>query len=144
MADDAGRKLFEDIARKAAHLDENDSDFVETAEETRAKLRALSIRLTPCFDEARKRGDTRRARAIDEVITRIDALRMSIGQALIRHLDNSPDVAAACKRIGAINGELDKAAEKVAETADDLGKVTNVLTELTKLVGWVKDVSSDG
>lgn len=139
MADDAARRLYEALGRGEHRPGIGDPGFKAQAEAVRARLKALSTALYPYYEAARNAGDHDRADAIDDVLAQVDLLRISIAQSIVRYLDDAPDVAEACERIGEINGRLETAAGRAEQSAADLAKVTDVLEGLTKLVGFVAD-----
>lgn len=139
MADDAARLLYEALGRGEHRPAVGDPDFTAQAEAVRARLKALSMALYPHYEAARNAGDTNRADAIDDVLSQVDLLRISIAQSIVRYLDDAPDIAEACKRIDEVNGRLEAAADHAGQSAADLAKVTDVLDGLTKLVGFVTD-----
>lgn len=139
MATEAARLLYEAVGRGEHRPSTADPGFKASAEAVQACLKALSVALYPCYEAAQNAGDYDRADAIDDEIAKLDLLRISIAQSIIRYLDDAPDVAAACKQIDAINGTLKDAAAHAEQSAADLGKVTGILDGLTKLVGFVAD-----
>ena len=139
MADDAARLLYEALGRGDHRSAIGDPDFKAQAEAVRARLKALSMALYPYYEAAQNAGDYKRADAIDDAISQIDILRISIAQSIVRYLDDAPDVAEACKAIDAVSGRLKAAADHAEQSAADLGKVTTILDGLTKLVGFVAD-----
>ena len=136
MTHDTAKDLYFAVGKHGSP--DADADFKAIAEATRARLKALSAALYPCYEAARAAGDDDRADALDNAISRIDILWISVGQALVRFLDQSADVAAARTSIEAINCKLEDAHDQSEKMAADLGKVTKVLGDLTKLIGWVE------
>lgn len=137
MVRDAARLLYDAVGRGEHRPDITDPDFKAKAEEVRARLKALGTALYPYYEAAQNARDDVRADAIDDILSRLDLLRIAIAQSIVDYLDDAPDVAAACAKIDAVNDALTAAAEHAEQSAADLDKVTGILGGLTRLVGFV-------
>ena len=131
----AGKRLYRAVLAGDHRIGDVDADAKGRAEAIRARLRAVSLTLYPSYEAAQNAGDVDKADAIDDVLSRLDILRISIGQAIVRYLDDAADVTAAQAAIDAVNDKLDAAA-KGSDLGSHLDGIAAVLTELTKLVGW--------
>jgi len=104
---------------------------------TYSALDALNRALFDAWLKLYNAGAYADAERVNRLRGYIGALQIDLNRRLIAALD--ADLKGAAKQIGDINKQLDAVAKATDQGAKDDAKVTAVLDQLAKLIGWVKD-----
>ena len=128
------KALIQNPAEAEHLLGANPGDFESDAAEVVAALHALNDALHDIFQELIDSADLDEARRVKLTMDQVAAVLIGINRAVVKFLDSAPDVAAAQAQLQGAVGDLDQTEADVRADTGNLGEVTAVLTQLTRLV----------